>query len=56
MGNALRGVLAAVLKSRSPSSLPWRERLAAALTGLGAESTATAMLKYIERQEWKERR
>lgn len=56
VGNALRGVLAAVLKGRAASSLPWRERLAGALKELGAEGTATAMLKYIERQEWKERR
>lgn len=56
VGNALRSGLAAVLKSRVPSSVPWRARLVAALESLGAGDTATHMMKYIERQEWKERR
>ncbi|GIL90908.1 hypothetical protein Vretifemale_18610 [Volvox reticuliferus] len=56
VGNALRGGLAAVLKSRVPSSVPWRERIVAALGALGAADTASNMMKYIERQEYKERR
>ncbi|GLI67882.1 hypothetical protein VaNZ11_012173 [Volvox africanus] len=56
VGNALRGGLAAVLKSRVPSSVPWRERVVAALGALGAADTAANMMKYIERQEYKERR
>ncbi|PNH05529.1 hypothetical protein TSOC_008194, partial [Tetrabaena socialis] len=55
VGNALRNGLAAVLKSRVPSSVPWRERIGAALQSLGAGDTGSAMMKYIERQDWKER-
>lgn len=56
VGNALRAGLAAVLRSRVPSSVHWRERIVLALQSLGADDTAANMIKYIERQEWKERR
>ena len=50
IGNTLRHALVGVLRSRSPPSLPWRDRLVEGLQAIGAADAAESSLKYIQRQ------
>ncbi|KAL6748078.1 hypothetical protein V8C86DRAFT_1196037 [Haematococcus lacustris] len=54
LGNALRSGLVAVLRGRAPAGLPWRERVAEALRGLGAGQAAEAALRAIQIQDLKD--
>ena len=54
VGNALRGGLSSILRSRQPSSVPWRDRLVEALGALGAAGAADSSLKFVARQDYKD--
>lgn len=54
IGNALRTALSAILRSRSDTSIHWRDRVVEAMQALGAGPAAEAALKYIQRQDYKD--
>jgi hypothetical protein len=54
VGTVLRTALCGILRSRQPSSVPWRDRLVEALGALGAAAAADSSLKFVARMDYKD--